>query len=266
MNLLLDIGNTSLRWALEADGRLGPMTAVRHGRGVPLDLLAAWEGLERPARVLVSNVGGPAVALAVTRVVRAYWGRESEFIATCRDCLGLRVAYAEPARLGVDRWLALLATAGSGDAEAGAVILDAGTAATIDVLAPGGQHLGGLILPGLAMMRDSLLAGTHIPADASASAAEPWAADTGAAIAGGGLYALAALVERVHQCLRERLAQAAWPPDRAPVLVVTGGDGPRIGPLIGRPFELIPDLVLRGLVRLVAGPASLGTDHPRPDA
>ena len=78
MNLLIDIGNTSLRWALFPSGQdgngLGPMSAVRHGRAVPPDLLAAWESLEPPERVLIGNVGGAAVGEAVARVIRAYWG------------------------------------------------------------------------------------------------------------------------------------------------------------------------------------------------
>ena len=92
MNLLIDIGNTNLHWALYSDDGLGPMDGVRHGRGVPLDLLAAWEVLAPPQRVLIGNVGGAALGEAVARVVRAYWGREPEFAVTRQGCLGLRVA------------------------------------------------------------------------------------------------------------------------------------------------------------------------------
>ncbi|WP_295451148.1 type III pantothenate kinase, partial [uncultured Thiodictyon sp.] len=193
MNLLIDIGNTNLHWALQADGVLGPMDGVRHSRGVPLDLLAAWEVVPPPQRVLIGNVGGARLGEAVARVVRAYWGREAEFALPRQGCLGLRVAYAEPARLGVDRWLALLGAQGC-DA---ALIVDAGTAVTFDVLAPAGLHLGGLILPGLTMMRDSLLAGTQIPPGAPEPTVEPWATDTAAAVATGSLHALAALAERL---------------------------------------------------------------------
>ncbi len=251
MNLLLDIGNTSLRWGLSADGQLGPMGAVRHARAVPPDLLAAWESLDRPTRVYAGNVGGAPVAQAVARAVRAFWGLEIVFVTTRRDCLGLRVAYAEPTRLGVDRWLALLGAAGRAGAGRGVVILDAGTAATVDVLAPGGQHLGGLIVPGLAMMREALLAGTHIPGGEPEPVGEPWAADTAAGVAAGARHALAALGERAHQRLWQRLGDGAGvTSDAAPLLLVTGGDGPLVVPLIERPCELVPELVLRGLVRL----------------
>jgi len=265
MNLLIDIGNTNLHWACRDIAGLGPMAAVRHGQGVPLDLLAAWEALPAPRRVLIGNVGGALVGQAVERVVRAYWGCAAEFVATRRDCLGLRVAYAEPARLGVDRWLALLAAhradadagadAGAGSDAAGALILDIGTAATFDVLAPAGRHLGGLILPGLTMMRDSLLAGTHIPTGEPEPTALPWATDTGAAVASGSRHALAALAERLHQQLWDLVSAAPGAhPAAPPALLLTGGDAPLIAPLIGRPLALIPDLVLRGLACLAALP------------
>jgi type III pantothenate kinase len=229
------------------------MQGVRHGRGVPLDLLATWERLEPPERVLIANVGGDPVGRAATRVVRGYWGLDAEFAAVRQGYLGLWVAYPEPARLGVDRWLALLAAHERG--AGAALILDAGTAATYDLLAPGGRHLGGLILPGVEMMCDSLLAGTQIPRGELVPVSDPWASDTGAAVATGALHALAALAERLHDRLAERLAgdvtgQAAI----APALLVTGGDGARISPWIGRPLVLVPDLVLRGLARLAQDP------------
>ncbi|AUB80832.1 type III pantothenate kinase [Candidatus Thiodictyon syntrophicum] len=251
MNLLIDIGNTNLHWARQDAAGLGPMTGVRHGGGLPLDLLAAWEALDPPRRVLVGNVGGADLGETVARVVRAYWGLEAQFAVTRRDCLGLRVAYAQPTRLGVDRWLALLGALGRG--AAAALVVDVGTAATFDVLASAGQHLGGLILPGLTMMRDSLFAGTRIPPGEPEPTDEPWAADTGAAVATGSLHALAALAERLHQRLWDRLSESAGagsaPP---PALLITGGDGPRIAPLIARPLELVPELVLCGLARLAS--------------
>lgn len=255
MNLLIDIGNTNLHWARHDDGGLGPMQCLRHERGTPLDLLAAWEVLDRPGRVLVSNVAGETVAGAVARVVRAYWGLEAQFAVPSRECLGVRVAYPEPTRLGVDRWLALLAAHGRGPGSA--LILDAGTAATFDLLLADGQHLGGLILPGLNMMRNSLLTGTQIPRTEPEAAADPWATDTGAAVFTGSLHALAALAERTYDRLCELSTPAPGQPEVVPpTLLLTGGNGPQIRPLISRPLEEVPDLVLRGLARL----ATLGDE------
>lgn len=251
MNLLIDIGNTNLRWAMHGDRGLGAAESVRHNGGAPLDLLATWERLEAPERVLMANVGGGAVGAAIARAVRAYWGTEPELAATRAEGFGVRVAYAEPSRLGVDRWLALVAAHDLFPCPC--LIVDAGTAATFDLLLADGTHLGGLILPGVHMMRESLLAGTHIPRVELEPSVEPWATDTGTAVAAGSLHVLAALAVRLHDRLRERLGPD---PDgcaaELPVILLAGGDGPRLAPLVDRPHTLAPDLVLQGLARLSA--------------
>ena len=250
MMLLLDIGNTNLRWTTHDAGLLEETRIVRHGGAIPLDLLAAWEQIAAPARILVSNVGGETVADSLRRVTRAYWGLEPEFVGTRADFGGVRIAYAEPARLGVDRWLTLIAAHAparprKAEAEAGqaALILDAGTAATFDLLLADGRHLGGLILPGIEMMRASLLAGTQIPRIEAEPVGDPWARDTGAAVAAGSVQAIAALAGRLFDRLAEQTGAT-------PRLLLTGGDAERLRSVLDRPFQEIPDLVLRGLVRV----------------
>lgn len=239
--LVLDIGNTNLRWALVEDGRIGEVHIVRHAGAMPLDLLADWESLDAPVRVVVSNVAGEGMAAALTRVTRACWGLMPEFVATRADCAGVRIAYADPARFGVDRWLALLAA--HAEQPHATLILDAGSAATFDLLLADGRHLGGLILPGVEMMRASLLAGTQIPRIESEPGDQLWAMDTGTAVAAGSLQAITALAARV----RERLAEDST---TAPRLLLTGGDAERLHPLLGADWEHQPDLVLRGLLRV----------------
>jgi type III pantothenate kinase len=246
VNLLLDIGNTSLRWCLHSPGMpLGEAHTVSHAGGVPLDLLAAWEALERPSRVLMANVAGPQVGAAVSRVVSAYWGLDAEPVAARADCLGVRIAYADPGRLGVDRWLALLAA--RAHVRGAVLVVDAGTAVTYDGLLATGEHLGGQILPGIAMMREALLARTRLPPVDPAEVLEgagPWSRDTAETLAAGGRLALAATAEH----LLDDLAVHAGGPA---ALLVTGGDGPRLAEAIARSSTLAPALVLEGLARLV---------------
>ncbi len=243
MILLLDIGNTNLRWTLSDGTSLGEVQILRHGGAAPLDLLAAWERLDPPRRVIASNVGGAPVAAAIGRATRAYWGLEPELARTQPRLGAVRVGYREPERLGVDRWLALIAAHRLVDGPA--LVVDAGTAVTFDLLLADGRHLGGLILPGLEMMRSSLLAGTQIPRIESEPTDDPWATDTGPAVAAGSLQAIAALVDRLY----DRLAREAGSP---PCLVLTGGDAERLSPAIDRPCQRIPDLVLRGLLAVIA--------------
>lgn len=260
MNLLIDIGNTNLRWVSQEGVALGHPESVRHGGGVPLDLIAAWESLDVPRRVLVANVGGQPVAAAVGRVARALWGLQAEAVTVRQSHLGLRVAYPDPSRLGVDRWLGMLGALDLGDR--GALIVDAGTAVTYDLLLPGGEHLGGLILPGIEMMRLALLQGTGIPPAGPVPApgisiVEPWATDTGPAVVSGALQALGALADRLYDRLALRCNPPSGPASEsvAPALLLTGGDGERLAPAIGRSLQVVPDLVLRGLARLAEAPS-----------
>jgi type III pantothenate kinase len=258
VNLLLDIGNTNLRWVRQQSDGLGEVGTVRHGGAVPLDLIAAWEPLERPDRVLIGNVGGEQVAAAVARVVRALWGLEAELVAVQADCLGLRVAYADPSRLGVDRWLALLGVRGG--RVGGALVVDAGTAVTYDLVLADGRHLGGLILPGVALMRGALLQGTRIPPvgleiEPEISLAEPWGRDTESAVGAGAIQALGALADRLYDRLVQLCGQGSseGADGGPPLLVLTGGDAERLAPAIARPLQIRPDLLLRGLARLAQG-------------
>lgn len=242
MNLLIDIGNSNLRWTCHGDGHPWEVQILRHGGAVPLDLLAAWETLEAPARIVVSNVGGAAVGETLARVTRALWGRDPEFLSTRAVFGDLRIAYAEPVRLGVDRWLALVGA--HAEHRSACLILDSGTAATFDLLLADGRHLGGLILPGIEMMRNSLLMGTHIPRIESEPTGAPWATDTATAVAAGSVEAIAATAGRLF----ERLAEEA---DETPTLIVTGGDAERVCPQLDHPFEIIPDLVLQAVPRVM---------------
>ncbi|MBN2885380.1 MAG: type III pantothenate kinase [Chromatiaceae bacterium] len=243
MMLLLDIGNTNLRWTLAEEGALGEVRVLRHGGAMPLDLLAEWESLEAPDRVVASNVAGEAMAMALARVTRACWGLTPTFVATQAEWRGLRVAYAEPARFGVDRWLALIAA--HAESRRATLILDAGSAATFDLLLGDGRHLGGLILPGVEMMRASLLRGTQIPRIEYEPTDVVWARDTATAVAAGSLSAIASLASRLY----DRLAVEVGEPPR---FILTGGDAERLHPYLDRPSECIPDLVLKGLLAYVS--------------
>jgi type III pantothenate kinase len=250
MDLLIDIGNTNLRWATHdpevpapaGEGPLlGPVAGVHHHGALPIDLLAAWDQLDPPARVLVGNVGGNDLADHLARATRSLWGIEPSFAVPQARALGVRVAYAEPMRLGVDRWLALIAAHHQGPGAA--LIVDAGTAITYDLLLADGQHLGGLILPGVHLMRETLLGRTRIPPVSGPTDPDPgapWATDTATAISGASLQAPAALAERLWGQLCDQVGDS-------PRLILTGGDAESLAPLIHVPAHIQPALVLQGL-------------------
>ena len=253
MQLLVDIGNTSIHWATWNGEALGATGSARHHGGLPIDLLAAWDELDRIDAVVVACVGPAVVLDAAAKVAEARWRCSLRQVYTSAEAHAVRVAYDEPSRLGVDRFLALVGAHAKYPGPK--LIVDAGTAITYDLLLADGCHLGGLILPGVQMMRDSLLAGTQIPRHEAADADPSWAADTAEAIAAASVQAPAALAERLYQRLSGQI-------DRAPTLILTGGDAGRLMSAIALPAIHDPLLVLWGLSRFASPSASAIAARP----
>jgi type III pantothenate kinase len=196
-----------------------------------------------------ANVAGPAAGEALAAALAQAGGGGISFLRAAAEACGVHCAYAQPARLGADRWAALLGARGL--CAGPCLVVDAGSALTIDAMAAAGRHLGGWILPGLAMMVAALEARTGDLArlrQASAPAAgEGFPTDTGPAMEGGArLAALGAIA-----AAQERLAAHAGAPPR---LFLTGGDAPALRSALDN-VELVPELVLLGLARAAAGNA-----------
>lgn len=244
--MLVDIGNTRLRWCASDGIRCGPAEVRDYIKSDVAGLLAAeWCDLAPPARVVAANVAGEAVAEAVGTSVHTLWGVDAEFVKARRSACGVTNGYTHPERLGPDRWAAMIAAHHlfSGPK----CIVDCGTAATLDVVDGAGKHLGGLILPGLTMMRRSLINGTS-DLYVEAAVAPPnalLANETSDAIQGGTLYMLIAALDRISEDVASEL-----PDDLC--RVITGGDAPALLPLLAYSHNHEPDLVLKGLA-LIAG-------------
>ena len=238
MILLLDVGNTRLKWAWLEHWRVGPAGAIAHDathRSWQREIEADGH---RPARIVVSSVAGPAFAAALTLWARDHYRVEPEFLSARAEQCGVRNSYARPSALGVDRWLGLI---GAWRSRAHpTLIVSAGTALTVDALDGSGRHCGGLIVPGVAMMRDARARFEDdldfMPATDGSDAATR---------ADCSLRLLAALADRSVEECADRVGTA-------PRVILTGGDAPLLRPLLRHLAELIPDLVLAGLA-IVAG-------------
>ncbi|MEX2479949.1 MAG: type III pantothenate kinase [Gammaproteobacteria bacterium] len=241
MLLLIDIGNTRIKAAAWHGGELEALPALPTAAATDWrPWLADLRPSGQPRRVLVSNVAGIEVAGELARHVFDTWGIEAEFVVPTRRCHGMTTSYREPARLGVDRWLAALA---AWHLHPGAVaVVDLGTALTIDVVDTGGRHLGGLIAPGLELMRTSLTRGTAQLASTGIAAVAGFGTNTEDGISLGCWSAVAGL-------LRETRARVNRTPgcDDA-VWFLTGGGASDIQGMFDWPVQCSPDLVLRGLV------------------
>jgi type III pantothenate kinase len=249
--LLVDIGNTRVKWALLRGTRLGRMQARAHGGGA-----AVLRALVRAApadvkRVLAVSVAGGRLDRALVAAVRARFGLPVEFVRSTRLAAGVRSGYRETWRLGADRWVGVIAAHSLAGGRA-ALVANIGTALTLDAVVAG-KHLGGAIAPGPETMIESLLAGTHgirrrargaKPARAGASGL--FAPDTARALGAGANHAAAALIDRAVN--EARLAIGA-----RPRLFLTGGGAPALRPYIKSAAIVVPDLVLRGLAVLARG-------------
>ncbi len=249
MRLLVDIGNSRVKWATLERGRLSEQRAAAHAAWTVDDWRRNLFGVPGIDRVFAASVAGGPSAAALDAAARGATGRAASFAATSAEAGGVRNAYPDPRLLGVDRWLAVVAAFRL--VQGPCCVADIGTAATVDGVAGDGRHLGGFIVPGPELMMRSLWKGTADLAAHSASsgvaAGALFADNTRDAIERGCRLAVAALVDRAVAEMSRQLGTR-------PALLLTGGGSDAIADLLATPAEPCPDLVLRGLA-VLAGEA-----------
>lgn len=241
MNLVFDLGNSRCKWAL-ADGNIQSSGAIAYGDDFAPSLEQAFGALLRPMHVAAVSVTDSAYLEALAQWIKRNWSLDlRRFSARSAQC-GVTNTYDVPVQLGADRWAALIAarvrTSGA------ACVVDCGTAITVDALDVQGLFRGGVILPGLALQRASLLQGTHAIRVAHGSVSSCLALNTADAVAAGTAFGLAGAIDRILD------EQAAALGSAMPVLL-TGGDAPMLQTLLRRPTQYVPDLVLEGVARMV---------------
>lgn len=250
--LLVDLGNTRIKWAQRGARGLGRQKAAAHAGWTAADFSRALFGAAARGaapsgmRVVAVSVAGTPVRRAFAAAVRAATGQAPWFCKSVARDGGVRNAYREAWRLGADRWVALVgARALCGSAPV--LVVDIGTATTIDLLDGGGAHRGGAILPGPALMIESLLrdtGGIRRRAGGVARGRQPFARDTASALAAGALQGTAGAIDRALGQARRQLRS------RSVRLLLTGGAAATVAPLLQARAMLVPDLVLQGLAVL----------------
>ena len=249
MLLLVDAGNTRIKWAIAAqDAAPGDWTA--HG-AVPhaeLDRLqAAWAG-QGLTRAIVSNVAGHAMQAQLAALLAPLLPAAPQWFTSRAELGGLRNRYRNPAQLGSDRFAAALGARCLAPGKA-LVVATCGTATTVDAVTAAGEFLGGMILPGLGLMLGALARGTaQLPQVAPGATPPTFADHTSDAILSGCLAAQAGAIER---------ACAALPAD---LCIISGGAAASVAPLLSVPHWMLDNIVLVGLHAaaplLAAEPAS----------
>jgi type III pantothenate kinase len=233
MMLLVDAGNTRVKWAL-VDDDAAPGGWRAHGAGLhaELDRMAPeWIGC---TRALISNVAGPLLRERIAAALPG--GIDVEWFASTNERAGLRNGYREPARLGCDRFAAAIGARALAPGQ-DLIVATCGTATTVDAVRADGLFIGGMILPGLALMASSLARNTaQLPQVAAGRATPPLFGDnTDDAIVAGCLSAQAGAIER------------AVTGHGARTCIVSGGAAPFIAPALKVDYLAVDNIVLVGL-------------------
>lgn len=256
MLLLIDAGNTKVKWALVPAavhdlatlGQWSASGAVEHARIG--ELVELWRSYPI-GRVLLANVAGGAVREALEQALAATLGLQPvpvDWFASVAELAGVRNAYRNPAQLGCDRFAALIGARALYPGQA-LVVANCGTATTVDALDADGVFAGGMILPGLGLMAAALATNTaQLPAVAdwldSLDAIGPFADHTEAAIASGCLAAQVGAIERALAAQRRRHGDTVR-------CVLSGGAAGAIARHLSSPPQLVDNLVLIGLHTVV---------------
>jgi type III pantothenate kinase len=233
--LAIDAGNTRIKWGVHAGGDWRATGSI--GTAQSATLFEALRAQFPVDAAIASNVAGPQVLASLEAACRE-GGAKLDVIRAEREELGVTSAYRDPHQLGADRWAALIA-AHRGSDPGHKLVVNAGTALTIDALAADGRFLGGLIVPGPALMRRSLHRGT---ADLrlTEGALVDFPATTPDAITSGAIQACVGAIERLARAMASR----GSPPGR---IILSGGAAAEIAASLPLPVNLRENLVLDGL-------------------
>jgi len=246
--LLVDMGNTRVKWTYVVDGRMGRQRAGASANWTAQDYSHRVIGSQkseagRVDRIVVSSVAGRPAERMLIAAARKAGAPRPEFVRSQRRAGGITTAYLEPWRLGVDRFLAAIGAYHHSGGRA-VLVVNVGTAITLDLVGTDGSHYGGAIAPGPELMIHSLLQQTsgirRRSRGGKAGSRQLFARATRTAIGEGARYAAAALVDRAIEEARRMLG-------RKPSVLLTGGGSSTLEPLMRSAYLRVPDLVLRGL-------------------
>lgn len=237
MILAIDAGNTRIKWGLRQSGAWLDVGACATADAEALaSALSAYRSLER---VLASNVAGPEVRVRIENSLAGQAAAPEFIVSQAMQC-GVRSGYDEPHLLGCDRWAALIGAHAS--MPGASLVANAGTALTVDALTEDGIFLGGIIVPGIELMRRALdehTAGLKLrPGEVRF-----FPSNTGDAIMSGAAHAAAGAIERMAGFMRESGHESLR-------VILSGGGSAMLQPLLSVPSIVVDNLVLEGLAAI----------------
>ena len=233
--LLVDAGNTRIKWAVREAKGWAEAGAIPTADSA--SLATAWRSNAPGTAIACSNVAGDRVKADLETAASGI-GASLRIIQSRAEQLGVRNGYARPEQLGSDRWAALIAAHAAHPSNQ--LVVNAGTALTVDALTATGEFRGGIIVPGPALMRHSLdrnTAGLRL----AEGAVVDFPKATADAITSGAIQAAVGAIERMATALERALGEPR------PRIVISGGGAAEIVPYLPRGATVHDNLVLEGL-------------------
>lgn len=237
--LLLDVGNTRIKWGRYQQRRISTHAAAVHAdRSLAEVLTKSWRGMPPPERIVAANVAGTAVAEILDRYCQTHFKLLPEYVIPAAQACGITNGYRNPAQLGADRWAAVI---GAYHRCGGPVCaIGCGTAITVDTVTQAGHYPGGLIAPGIGAMHAALAGATAAIANEKGEQVALYGEDTRTAVTSGIAYAAAGLIERAVADIRAQHGAQTG-------VLLTGGDAGYLQSVLHGHYILAPHLVLEGL-------------------
>ena len=234
MKLLIDAGNTLIKWAVvdENSWMKNGVLPVEQAGEMP-KLFAGFPGIRQ---IWVSNVAGEDIV----RQVGAIKSGQPHFIVAGKMQCGVSNGYSNAGQLGSDRWAALIAAWHL--VRGKCLVVNCGTATTIDVLSRQGEFLGGVILPGVKLMQRSLIAATD-RLKPERGEYVPFPKNTADAMYSGAIQASCGAIMRQYALIGDGLTD-----DKGAQVILSGGAASVLKEHIKLPLRVVDELVLQGLL------------------
>ena len=246
MILELDVGNSRIKWrVLNRDAQAGDRHPSALMGGAEDAAVKLFEGIPRDLQLSAArgcSVGSELLLVELAEGLKERWGLELDLAEVSAQCGGITNSYKDVGRMGVDRWLAMIAAFNR--QKRACLIVDAGTALTIDLIADDGRHQGGYILAGLSVAVKALENNTGITLRNRdfGPLAGP-GTSTEQAVLGGALSSAVSLILEALGRLRCT--------DSGAMVYLCGGDAELLAQALRSRgesgFTVEPDLVLDGL-------------------
>jgi len=246
MILLVDVGNTCVKWALVDEREVLGQSDDLVYRSIEKTelsarLLSLWSHLPMMDQVFVANVAHRDLSDLLAEVVSRLWGIKIQLVSVTSFVCGVHNRYQALDQLGVDRWLAAIG-ARHFYAERSVIVVDVGTAINIELLV-GDEYLGGVILPGVSLMHDVLVGSTHGVKSDIKSPQQIVGKSTVECVNSGVYYGLAGAIERVVEEMQKTLPVSAQ-------VVLCGGGAHVLSELLNIDVKVDMNVVFKGLLKV----------------